>query len=460
MQYKKSIKYEIDMCSGSILKKMLLFSIPLMFSSILQLLFNAADVVVVGKFAGDNSLAAVGSNGSLINLMTNLFVGLSIGTNVLVARYYSSKKEEDLKKTIHTSIMLSIISGFLLMIIGLVFARKILVLMQSPPEVLDLAVIYLRIYFIGMPAIMIYNFGSAILRAIGDTKRPLYYLALAGIVNVVLNLFLVIVFKLDVAGVAIATVISQCISAYLVIRCLMKEEGAIRLNLKNLNIDKEKFLKILQIGLPAGFQGIMFSISNVIIQSSVNTFGEIVVAGNSAASNIEGFVYMGMNAFYQACISFVSQNLGAGQYKRINRIVITAVCCAFTIGAVFGNLVVFFGQDLLGIYSNNPEVITAGMERLKVIASTYALCGIMDVMVGGLRGLGYSVVPMIVSIVGVCLLRLAYIATIFQIEQFHTIRALYMTYPISWALTFCVHLLCFIVIRIMLGKKWKKQIEA
>jgi len=455
--FKSKAKYEIDMCSGSILKKMLLFSIPLMFSSILQLLFNAADVIVVGKFAGDNSLAAVGSNGSLINLLMNLFIGLSIGTNVLTARYYASNKAEDLKLTIHTSIAVSIISGILLMVVGFAGARTILTWMQSPPEVLDLAVIYLRIYFIGMPATMVYNFGSAILRAVGDTKRPLYYLALAGIINVVLNLFFVIVLKMDVAGVALATVISQCISAFLIILCLVKEKGAIHLNLKELKVDRDKFIKILQIGLPAGLQGIMFSISNVIIQSSVNSFGKIVVAGNSAASNIEGFVYMAMNTFYQAAISFVSQNLGAGKYKRINKIVFTAEMCVIIVGAVLGNIVVLNGEFLLGLYSNNPEVISAGLERLKVIAATYALCGMMDVMVGGLRGLGYSVAPMIVSVVGVCVLRLAYIATIFQMEQFHTIKSLYLTYPISWALTFVVHLCCFIVIRIHLNKKWKEQ---
>ena len=308
------------MCSGSIFKKMLMFALPLMCSSILQLLFNAADIVVVGRFAGDNALAAVGSNTALINLLTNLFVGLSIGSNVLTARYYGAKQEKDLKETVHTSMMLSIYSGILLTVIGVVAARQILTWMQAPEEVIGLAELYLRIYFVGMTATMIYNFGSAILRAIGDTKRPLYYLLAAGVVNVVLNLFFVIVCRLGVAGVAIATVISQTISAFLVVRCLMKEQGAIRLELKELRIEKDKLMRILQIGLPAGFQGIVFSLSNVVIQSAINSFGAIAVAGNSAAANIEGFVYMAMNAFYQATISFTSQNFGAKKKDRINKI--------------------------------------------------------------------------------------------------------------------------------------------
>ena len=349
------------MCSGSIFKKMLMFALPLMCSSILQLLFNAADIVVVGRFAGDNALAAVGSNTALINLLTNLFVGLSIGSNVLTARYYGAKQEKDLKETVHTSMMLSIYSGILLTVIGVVAARQILTWMQAPEEVIGLAELYLRIYFVGMTATMIYNFGSAILRAIGDTKRPLYYLLAAGVVNVVLNLFFVIVCRLGVAGVAIATVISQTISAFLVVRCLMKEQGAIRLELKELRIEKDKLMRILQIGLPAGFQGIVFSLSNVVIQSAINSFGAIAVAGNSAAANIEGFVYMAMNAFYQATISFTSQNFGAKKKDRINKILFAGQVYVVATGLILGSLAVFFGKELLGIYSASPEVIAAGM---------------------------------------------------------------------------------------------------
>lgn len=436
-------KYEIDMCSGSVFSKMLLFALPLMCSSILQLLFNAADIVVVGRFAGDNALAAVGSNTALINLLTNIFVGLSVGSNVLTAQYYGAKKEKDLKETVHTSMLLSIYSGVLLTVIGLVCARGLLELMQAPPEVLELAVLYLRIYFLGMTSMMVYNFGSAILRAVGDTKRPLYYLLTAGIVNVVLNLFFVIVCHMGVAGVGVATVISQTISALLVIRCLMKEQGGIHLELKELAISKEKLGKIMQIGLPAGFQGTVFSLSNVVIQSAVNSFGNIAVAGNSAAANIEGFVYMAMNAFHQATISFTSQNYGAKEYKRIYKILFAGELFVIITGTVLGNLAVFFGETLLGIYSPSAEVIAAGMMRVRIICSVYALCGVMDVLVGALRGIGYSIIPMIVSLVGACGLRLLWIATVFQIPEYHSLTTIYISYPITWTITLTVHAVTF-----------------
>ena len=441
------------MCSGSIFKKMLMFALPLMCSSILQLLFNAADIVVVGRFAGDNALAAVGSNTALINLLTNLFVGLSIGSNVLTARYYGAKQEKDLKETVHTSMMLSLYSGILLTVIGVVAARQILTWMQAPEEVIGLAELYLRIYFIGMTATMIYNFGSAILRAIGDTKRTLYYLLAAGVVNVVLNLFFVIVCRLGVAGVAIATVISQTISAFLVVRCLMKEQGAIRLELKELRIEKDKLMRILQIGLPAGFQGIVFSLSNVVIQSAINSFGAIAVAGNSAAANIEGFVYMAMNAFYQATISFTSQNFGARKKDRINKILFAGQVYVVATGLILGSLAVFFGKELLGIYSASPEVIAAGMVRLQYICKVYFLCGIMDVFVGALRGIGYSIMPMIVSLLGACGLRLLWLATVFQIPQYHTQDIIYLSYPITWVITFAVHALCYIWARKQVEKR-------
>lgn len=453
----KAKKYEIDMCSGSILKKMLLFTIPLMCSSILQLLFNAADIIVVGQYAGDNSLAAVGSTTSLINLLTNLFLGLSVGGNVMVAHFYGAKQDRDLEETVHTAILLSLFSGLFLTIVGCLGAKQILTWMDTPREVLPLATIYLRIYFLGMPAMMAYNFGSAILRAIGDTKRPLYYLSFAGVINVLLNLLFVIVFHMDVAGVATATAISQCLSAVLVIRCLMKEEGAIRLNLRELRIYPDKFFKILQVGIPAGFQGVVFSLSNVVIQASVNSFGATVVAGNSAALNIEGFVYMAMNAFHQAAISFTSQNMGAAKYERINRIVFTAEACVIVVGLVFGNLVVFFGYPLLGLYTVSAEVAAAGMIRLKIICSVYALCGMMDVMVGILRGMGYAIMPMIVSLIGACGLRLLWIFTFFRMEQFHTPTSLYMTYPVSWTLTFLVHVICFVVVKRRLNKQIKMK---
>ena len=456
MEQRKEKRYEMDMCNGPILKKMLMFALPLVCSSILQLLFNAADIVVVGRFAGDNSLAAVGSNTSLINLLTNIFIGLSVGANVLTGRFYGAKQEKDLKETVHTSMLVSMVSGVILTLIGVVFAEKLLTLMKAPEEVLGLAAVYLRIYFIGMPAMMIYNFGSAILRAIGDTKRPLYYLTIAGVINVVMNLIFVIIFKMDVAGVGLATVISQCISAYLVFRCMMKEEGAIRLIPKELRIYKDKLTKIMQIGLPAGFQGTVFSLSNVLIQSSINSFGAVVVAGNSAAGNIEGFVYVAMNAFHQATISFTSQNIGAGKYERLNKILIRGLGCACLVGLIMGNACVILGETFVGIYSSSPEVIAAGVLRLKYIAALYALCGMMDVMVGSLRGMGYSVMPMIVSMIGACGLRILWLATIFQIPAYHTIECVYVSYPVSWTLTFLTHVVCFIWARRRIEKKRKE----
>ena len=444
MAERQKTQYEIDMCHGPILSKMLRFSIPLMCSSVLQLLFNAADIVVVGRWAGDNSLAAVGSNTALIGLLTNLFVGLAVGANTLAAKYYGARDRDELHRVVHTSILLSMLSGLFLTVVGVLGARTILIWMQTPDNVLDLAALYLRIYFLGMPATMVYNFGAALLRAEGDTQRPLYYLSLAGVVNIVLNLFFVIVCHLDVAGVAIATVISQCISAGLVLRCMVKDTGPLHLDLKKMRLHARTVQQILRIGLPAGFQGILFSLSNVVIQSSVNTFGETVMAGNSAAANIEQFVYVSMNAMYQATISFVSQNYGAGNYHRIRKIVVRAQVCVLVVGVLLGNLATLGGRVLLSIYTSSPAVIDAGITRMQIVCATYAICGMMDVMVGGLRGIGYSVMPMLVSLVGACGLRLLWIATIFQLPQFHTIQMLYWSYPVSWTITVAVHVLCFL----------------
>ncbi|MDO5402589.1 MAG: MATE family efflux transporter [Eubacteriales bacterium] len=451
----KKKNYEMDMCSGPIFRKMLMFTFPIMCSGVLQLLFNAADVVVVGQFAGHTALAAVGANSSLINLLTNLFIGLSIGTNVLTARYYGAKKQERLSRSIHTSMLLSIYSGIILTIIGFLFAKGILVLMQTPENVLNQAVLYIRLYFLGMTGTMIYNFGSAILRATGDTKRPLYYLLAAGVINVVLNVIFVAGFSMGVAGVAIATAISQFISAGLIIRCLLKETGALKLEVKKLRIVKQDFMDIVRVGLPAGFQGMLFSLSNVIIQSAVNGFGDIVVAGNSAAMSIEGFVYISMNAFYQATISFTSQNVGAKRYDRILKILLSGQAAVIMVGFVLGNMAVLFGNPLLSIYSSDPEVIAAGVERIGIICSIYFTCGMMDVMVGALRGLGYSVMPMIVSLLGACGLRLLWIATVFQIPEFHKITTVYVSYPITWVVTFTAHVICFVVIyrKTIVGKE-------
>lgn len=451
---KEKKKYEMDMCNGPILPKLLAFTLPIVCSSILQLLFNAADIIVVGKYAGDNALAAVGSNTALINLLTNFFLGLSIGANVLVARFYGAKAEKDVSDTVHTAMMLSIISGVILTVIGCFGARRILIWMRTPEDVLPLATTYLRIYFLGMTAMMIYNFGSAVLRAVGDTKRPLYFLTLAGVINVGLNLLFVISFRMSVAGVGLATVISQCISAGLILVCMMREQGCIKLRLRDLRVHRERFLEILRVGLPASFQGIIFAISNVIIQSSVNSFGSTVVAGNSAASNIEGFVYVAMYAFHQGNISFTSQNVGAGRYERINRILFVAEGCVIVTGVLLGNLAVLFGDELLGFYTANEAVKAAGMVRLNIICKVYALCGIMDVLVGSLRGLGYSLLPTIVSLIGACGLRLLWIFTFFRMyDTFHTTKSLYLTYPVSWIITSLAHIVCFVIVRRKFSKK-------
>lgn len=443
--------YEMDMCSGPVLKKILIFSIPLMLSGVLQLLFNAADVIVVGRFAGSQSLAAVGSTTALINLLINIFIGLSVGANVVVARAYGGKRDRDVSEAVHTAIAISIVSGVLLIIMGFAFSRFMLELMGTPDDVLDKAALYMRIYFSGMPVIMLYNFGSAILRAVGDTRRPLYYLSAAGVVNIVLNLFFVIVMKLDVAGVALATVISQCISAGLVLRCLAKSEGGLKLELKKIKIHKKKMFQIFKIGLPAGMQGAIFSVSNVLIQSSVNSFGSIAMAGNAASANIEGFVYNAMNAVYQTNLSFTSQNMGGGKYTRINRILFTCLGTVTAVGMILGFGAFAVGERLLRIYSTDTEVIRFGMLRMSIIATTYFTCGWMDTMVGSLRGIGYSVLPMIVSLTGACGLRLLWIFTVFA--QQRTLTSLYISYPVSWVITAGVHLLCYFLIKRKMPKR-------
>ena len=405
--------YEIDMCDGPLLSKILLFSVPLMMSGILQLLFNAADIIVVGRFAGSSALAAVGSTSSLINLLINVFVGLSVGVNVLVAKYYGGQREKDMSETVHTAVLTSLLSGLFLVILGGIAARPLLHLMGTPDDVLDQAVLYMRIYFLGMPVLMVYNFGAAILRAIGDTRRPLYFLFMAGVVNVALNLFFVIGLGMGVDGVGWATVISEHVSALLVLKSLMEAPGALKLNLKELRIHPKKLKRIVKIGLPAGMQGAIFSISNVLIQSSVNSFGSIAMAGNTASANIEGFVYTAMNAVYQTNLSFTSQNLGGRKYSRINRIMYICLAVVTVVGITLGITAVLAGDLLLGIYSSDAQVLRYGMLRLEIICGTYFLCGIMDCMVGSLRGLGYSVIPMFVSLTGACGFRVLWVFTVF-----------------------------------------------
>ncbi len=437
-------KYEMDMTTGALLPKIIRFSIPLMLSSLLQLLYNAADVVVVGRFVGDTALAAVGSTGSLIALITNVFMGLSIGTGVLVAQYFGAGDDEHMEQVVHTSIAVGLLGGAFLTVVGIVLARPILQVMGSPEDVIDQAELYIRIFFGGMIANLTYNFGAAVLRSVGDTQRPLYILAVTGLVNVGLNLLLVIVFRLGVAGVAIATIVSQILSCIAVLVLLMRAKGSIHFEWRQLRIHMPTLGRMLRVGLPAGLQGTIFSISNVIIQSGVNSFGSVVVAGSAAAANLEGFVYVAMNALYQTALTFAGQNVGAGKFDRIRRILACCVCSVAVVGVVLGALAYFNGGTLLQLYTTSPEVIAAGLQRMLYVCLPYFLCGIMDVMVGMLRGLGCSIVPMCVSIAGVCGVRIVWIYTIFR--AVHTPEALYISYPISWTITAVIHIVCFAVI--------------
>ena len=438
------ISYRMDMTDGLLTTKIIKFTIPVMLTGILQLLFNTADVIVVGRFTGKTALAAVGSTGSLINLLVSLFMGLSIGTNVLVARYQGAKDDKAVSETVHTSIALGIVGGLILLIIGVVATRPLLEIMATPEDVIDQSTLYMRILFFGMPLNLILNFGAAILRAIGDTKRPLYYLTIAGVINLFLNIFLVTVFSLGVAGVAIATVISEGVSCGLILLCLKHETGAIRLYFNRIKINPSKCIDIMKIGLPAGLQGCIFSISNVLIQSSVNSFGSTVMAGNTAASNIEGFVYVSMNSLHQTCISFTSQNFGAGKFKRIKKVLINCLVIVAITGLVLGNSAYFFGKYLLSAYNNEAEVISYGLIRLSIISTMYFLCGLMDVMVGAMRGIGYSILPMIVSLVGACGLRIVWIYTVFV--KFRTLNILFISYPVTWTITFLSHLVCYYIV--------------
>ncbi|MBQ7148671.1 MAG: MATE family efflux transporter [Pseudobutyrivibrio sp.] len=448
---------KIDMTHGPLLGKLIIFTIPIILSGVLQLLFNAADVIVVGRFAGEASLAAVGSTNALINLMTNLFIGMSVGANVCAAQFYGAGHEADVKKTIHTSTAFSLICGVILIFIGLFGARPMLELMGSPEQVLDLATLYVRLYFLAMPAIMLYNFLAAILRASGDTSHPLAFLTIAGIVNVLLNLVLVIVFKLGVAGVAIATVTSNYISCGLLVGFLMKQENSLKLELSKIKIDKRILRRIVEIGLPAGIQGTVFSLSNVVIQSAINSFGTAVIAGSSAAASIEGFVYISMNSVSQTTVTFVGQNYGAGDEKRVKRVIFETLGIVTVVGVVMGNLAYGFAPQLLGIYTDSTEAIIAGTLRLFWVCCFYALCGIMDTLTGGLRGLGRSTVPMIVSLIGACATRLIWIATYFQVH--HTQSVLFFSYPGSWLLTLTVHSICLVLVYRAWVKKKQSEIR-
>ena len=432
-------KHEVDMLNGPILPRALEFALPLMLSSLLQLLYNAADIVVVGRFAGPQALAAVGSTGSLAGLIVNAFMGLSVGASVLTARYYGGARHDEVHKTVHSSMALALICGAVVTVLGLLFSGKLLVWMDSPPDVLPLATQYLKIYFLGSVANLVYNFGAGVLRAIGDTKRPLYFLAFSGLVNVILNLILVIVFHMGAAGVGIATVVSQVISALLVVLALMRADGSYRLDLKELALDKGNVKEVLRIGVPTGLQSVMFSLSNVLIQSTVNSFGSTVIAGNSAAANLEGFLWVIGSAFAQTCMTFCSQNLGAGKKERLNPILYTCLLWSGLIQAVVSLGALAISNTLVSLYSTDAAVIAKGVIRASVIFPLYFATALMETASGFLRGLGRSFQAMLISLAGVCGLRILWIYTVFAMNP--TLETLYVSYPVSWLVTFAGHFL-------------------
>lgn len=441
----KNNKYEIDMCNGTLMDKLISFSLPLMLSGILQLLFNAVDIIVVGRFTGSQALAAVGSTTALINIFTNLFIGISLGANVLAARFYASGKEKEMSETVHTSITLALISGLVMALAGVLLARFALNLMGTPNDVIDQSVLYMRIYFLGMPFFMLYNYGAAILRAVGDTKRPLFFLVISGMTNAVLNLVLVIVFHMGVAGVAIGTIVSQLISSILVLRCLYTSNTSYRLYFSKLGIKTQYLKQIFQVGIPAGIQSTVINLSNVLLQSSVNSFGSVAMAGYTAANNIFGFLYMSVNAVTQSCMSFTSQNYGVKKLKRMDRVLLDCMILSVGVTLTLGCGAYFFGPELLKIYTSDADVIRCGVEVLAFTTVPYFCCGIMDLLPGALRGMGYSGVPMILSIIGTVGTRIVWIFGLFPAHR--SLSFLFISYPVSWILTILMQAVCFCFVR-------------
>ena len=441
----KNNKYEIDMCNGTLMDKLISFSLPLMLSGILQLLFNAVDIIVVGRFTGRQALAAVGSTTALINIFTNLFIGISLGANVLAARFYASGKEKEMSETVHTSITLALISGLVMALAGVLLARFALNLMGTPNDVIDQSVLYMRIYFLGMPFFMLYNYGAAILRAVGDTKRPLFFLVISGMTNAVLNLVLVIVFHMGVAGVAIGTIVSQLISSILVLRCLYTSNTSYRLYFSKLGIKTQYLKQIFQVGIPAGIQSTVIDLSNALLQSSVNSFGSVAMAGYTAANNIFGFLYMSVNAVTQSCMSFTSQNYGVKKLKRMDRVLLDCMILSVGVTLTLGCGAYFFGPELLKIYTSDADVIRCGVEVLAFTTVPYFCCGIMDLLPGALRGMGYSGVPMILSIIGTVGTRIVWIFGLFPAHR--SLSFLFISYPVSWILTILMQAVCFCFVR-------------
>ena len=430
-------KYQIDMCHGPLFSKIILFSIPLMISNIMQVLFHAADLIVIGRYAPHEAMAAVGSCGALISLILNVFFGLSVGANVLTARFIGARDRLRVSQSVHTAVALALYGGFALAILGILISKPLLVMMQTPTEVLPKAVLYIRIVCSGTPFILLYNFGSSILRSTGDTRRPLIYMILSGFVNVGLNLFFVCVFHMDVAGVALATLIANAVSSFLVLSTLHGNRDSSRLKWKEIRLHADCFKEILKIGFPAGIQGALFSLSNVIIQSTINTFGSEAMAGSAAAANLEGIVYVAFNAYYFSSISFVGQNHGAGKYKRILKSIFYCLFLGSLTAIVIGWGIYLAGPELMGFYNSDPTVIRWGMLRMKILLTTYMLCAVMDTISGSLRGLGHSLKPMLVTLLGVCIFRIAWVFWIFPLQP--TMENLLFSYPISWVLVAMVN---------------------
>ena len=441
-------KNNIDMINGPIISSIIIFAIPMLVSGLLQILFNAADTIVVGRFAGHTSMAAIGSTGSITHFLVNLFMGISVGVNVVVARNIGMNDKEGVDKAIHTAIALSFISGIGLSILGFFLSPFLLSLMDTPSDVIDKSVLYMRIIFIGQPFNLIYNFASAILRADGDTKRPLYYLTFAGVLNVILNLMFVVIFKMDVAGVAFATIISQAVSSFLVMKTLYKGSGSVRFCFSNLTLDGKKLKDILYMGVPAGLQSALFRISNVIIQSSVNSFGSLAVAGNTAANSIDGFLYTVNNCLAQTNLSFISQNYGARKRERILPIMKSSMIITVISSMILGSICLFFGPSILSLYSSEGEVVAYAMIRVRYVLTVYFIFAFEEMTVSCIRALGYSIAPMLISMFCICGIRIMWVFTYFAAH--HTLQSLYIAYPLSWtvAAVFHVSLLLYI---------WKKR---
>lgn len=438
----------INMVEGPLLTGIISYTIPIILTSLLQLLFNAADLVVVGRFRGSISVAAVSATGAITNLIVNLFIGLSVGAGVAVAHGLGGKHDQEVQRTVHTAIPTAVVGGILLTFVGVIFAEDLLILMKTPADVLPLSTIYMRIYFGGITFSLIYNFCASILRAAGDTKTPLLFLSIAGLVNVLLNLLFVVLLEMNVEGVALATTISQAISSVLVVIALMRRTDACKLSFRKMRFYKTQLLKIVRIGLPAGIQSSLFSISNVLIQSSINSFDNaVLMSGNGAAANIEGFVYVTMNGVHQTAVNYVGQNVGAQRFDRVKKVFLLGLACVLAIGSVTSGLAYLFGEELLGIYiTDSQQAIQYGLIRFSFVCTTYVLCGLMDVSTGALRGLGASFTPMVISILGVCGLRITWIYTVFRMSQFHTPESLYITYPLSWFLTFAAQTVAFMIL--------------